>query len=91
MQRWLICLFECAVVVPLNWNAPQAAFDNPAQDLFKGKSVDDVLVANTTNYAFCGMEALPSFSCFDVMKAPTIEDDMARLRAHLAEFVGVPA
>ena len=47
--------------------------------------------ANTANYAFCGMEALPSFSCFDVMKAPTIEDDMARLRTHLAEFVGVPA
>ena len=74
-------------MVSLTWNAPQEAFDNPAQNLFKGKSVDDVLVANTANYAFCGMEALPSFSCFDVFKAPTIEDDMARLRAHLAEFV----
>jgi modulator of drug activity B len=74
-------------MVSLTWNAPQEAFDNPAQALFKGKSVDDVLVANTANYAFCGMEVLPSFSCFDVMKSPAIEDDMARLRAHLVEFV----
>ena len=33
-------------MVSLTWNAPQEAFDNPAQALFKGKSVDDVLVAN---------------------------------------------
>lgn len=70
-------------MVSLTWNAPQEAFENPAQDLFKGKSVDDLLGNNTANYAFWGMEVLPSFSCFDVFKAPTIEDDMARLRAIL--------
>jgi modulator of drug activity B len=74
-------------LVSLTWNAPRAAFGDPAQPLFEGRSVDDVLVANTANYKFCGVEILPSFSCHDVMKAPDIEGDMARLRQHLADHV----
>jgi modulator of drug activity B len=31
------------------------------------------------------MEILPSFSSHDVLKAPDIDNDMARLRKHLAE------
>lgn len=74
-------------MVSLTWNAPQAAFNDPAQQLFAGKSVDDVLVTNTANYAFCGMDVLPSFSCFDVLKAPDIDGDTVRLRGHLAKWV----
>jgi modulator of drug activity B len=73
-------------MVSLTWNAPQEAFDDASQHLFQGKSVDDVLVHNTTNYRFCGFEILPAFSCHDVMKAPQIENDIKRLRKHLASI-----
>ena len=67
-------------MLSLTWNAPEAAFNNANQTLFGERSVDDVFILNTANYKFCGMEILPSFSCHDVMKAPNIENDMARLR-----------
>lgn len=70
-------------MLSLTWNAPKEAFGNKDQILFAGKTVDDVFVANTANYKFCGAEILPSFSCHDVMKAPDIEGDIVRLRAHL--------
>ncbi|NMP29750.1 NAD(P)H-dependent oxidoreductase [Rahnella sp. SAP-1] len=70
-------------MLSLTWNAPREAFGDRDQDLFAGKTVEDVFVANTANYKFCGAEILPSFCCFNVMKAPEIEEDMARLRAHL--------
>ncbi|NIE84224.1 MULTISPECIES: NAD(P)H-dependent oxidoreductase [unclassified Burkholderia] len=71
-------------MLSLTWNAPRAAFDDPDQYLFTGRSVDDVFIANTTNYRFCGAEILPAFSCFDVIKAPRVDEDIARLREHLA-------
>jgi modulator of drug activity B len=74
-------------MLSLTWNAPSEAFNNPSQMLFEGKSVDDVFVANTANYKFCGAEILPAFSCFDVVKAPSIEADIERLRQHLAQVV----
>lgn len=74
-------------MLSLTWNAPSEAFNDPNQMLFEGKSVDDVFVANTANYKFCGAEILPAFSCFDVVKAPTVEADIARLRQHLAQVV----
>ena len=75
-------------MLSLTWNAPQEAFGDKEQVLFAGKTVDDVFVANTANYAFCSAEVLPSFSCHDVMKAPDIDGDIARLRAHLAKIAG---
>lgn len=72
-------------MLSLTWNAPAAAFGDENQALFGGRSVDDVFILNTANYKFCGMEILPSFSSHDVLKAPDIDNDMARLRKHLAE------
>lgn len=74
-------------MLSLTWNAPDEAFGDPGQGLFAGKSVDDVFVSNTANYKFCGAEILPSFSCHNVMKAPDVERDMARLREHLATVI----
>lgn len=74
-------------MMSLTWNAPAAAFSDTHQTLFAGRSVDDVFISNTANYKFCGMDVLPSFSCHDVMKAPDIEGDVARLRWHLANLV----
>lgn len=70
-------------MLSLTFNAPKEAFDDPSQYLFQGKSVDDLLFPVHTNFRFFAMEALPTFSCFDVMKNPTIEDDFLRLEAHL--------
>jgi modulator of drug activity B len=74
-------------MLSLTWNAPAAAFNDANQTLFGQRSVDDVFVLNTANYKFCGMEILPSFSCHDVLKAPNIENDIARLRKHLADLL----
>ena len=72
-------------MISLTWNAPREAFDNNDQYLFEGKSVDDVFIGNTANYKFCGAEILPSFSCFNIMKDASVEEDIARLKKHLAQ------
>lgn len=75
-------------MLSLTWNAPKIAFGDPGQTLFGGKTVDDVFINNTANYTFCGVEIVPAFACYDVMKAPEIADDMERLRTHLANAFG---
>ena len=72
-------------MLSLTWNAPPKAFNDKDQNLFGGKSVDDIFIANTVAYKFCGVEILPSFSCYDVMKAPDVENDIKRLKQHLAK------
>ncbi len=70
-------------MLSLTWNAPSKAFGNKGQNLFAGKTVDDMFIANTAAYKFCGVEVLPSFSCYDVMKDPDVEGDIKRLKQHL--------
>jgi len=68
----------------LTWNAPQQAFDDPA-DLFEGKGVDAVDFPFHKANEFLGMSALPTFLCVDVMKRPQPEVDAARYEQHLTE------
>lgn len=70
-------------MLSLTWNAPAEAFDNKSQHLFGGKSIDDVFTWNTANYKFCGVDILPSFSCFNVVKDPDIDNDIGRLKERL--------
>ena len=77
-------------MISLTWNAPAEAFGDTHQQLFEGKTVDDVFITNTANYKFCGMEILPSFSCHDVMKQPDIESDITKLRLHLHTLFKAP-
>jgi len=70
-------------MLSLTWNAPKKAFGDKLQNLFEGKTVDDVFIGNTTTYKFCGAEILPSFSCYDVRKDPHVESDIERLKKHL--------
>ncbi|MEM1281890.1 MAG: flavodoxin family protein, partial [Cyanobacteria bacterium P01_H01_bin.152] len=35
------------------------------------------------NFKFFGMEPLPTFVCFDVMKNPNIENDFMHFEGHL--------
>ena len=70
-------------ILSLTWNAPTQAFSDRDQTLFEGKSVDDIFVANTAVYKFCGAAILPSFSCYDVKKEPDVANDIERLKQHL--------
>ena len=64
-------------------NAPAEAFDDPSEPFFGGMSLDDLLRPMHLNARFFGMQPLPGFGAFDVMKNPQIEDDLARFDAHL--------
>ncbi|GAB7528329.1 NAD(P)H-dependent oxidoreductase [Pseudomonas sp. 3A(2025)] len=75
-------------LLSLTMNAPQAAYNDPAQTLFAGKSEEDLFLANTANYKFCGVEILPIFSSTDVMKNPQVETHIARLKEHLRQVFG---
>ena len=74
-------------MLSLTWNAPQNAFSNPQHKMFKGRDVDDLFANLMSVYEFCGVEALPSFSCFDVIKAPDVENDKRRLRTHIRKLM----
>ncbi len=73
-------------MLSLTWNAPSKAFGNREQNLFEGKTVDDIFIGNTVAYKFCGAEILPSFSCHDVMKEPDVESDIKRIKQHLSNI-----
>jgi NADPH dehydrogenase (quinone) len=73
-------------MMSLTWNAPKAAFDDENQYMFQGKSVEDVFFPQFSPYRFCGVEQLPTFSCYDVWKNPQVEDDIKRLKTHLEQI-----
>ncbi|APY08592.1 flavodoxin [Winogradskyella sp. J14-2] len=70
-------------MLSLTFNAPEESFNDPDEFLFAGKSVDDLYFAQHMNFKFFGMQPLPTFACFDVMKNPNIENDFKRLESHL--------
>lgn len=70
-------------MLSLTLNAPKAAFNNENQYLFQGKSVDDLFLPQHMNFRFFGMQSLPTFACYDVLKNPQIERDFERYRNHL--------
>jgi len=70
-------------ILSLTFNAPKAAFDDPDQWFFAGKSVDDLFWPMHLNFRFFGMQPLETFVCHDVLKNPNIEDDLLRFEAHL--------
>lgn len=65
------------------WNAPLEAFEDPGQ-FFEGRGVDGPFMWLHKVYQFFGMEPLPTFSCYDVLKNADVESDLRRLQKHLA-------
>ncbi len=65
------------------WNAPLESFEDPAQ-FFEGLGVDGPFMWLHKVYQFFGMEPLPTFSCYDVLKNADVENDLLRLQKHLA-------
>lgn len=72
-------------MLSLTFNAPKSAFDKQDEFLFQGKSVDDLFFPVHMTFKFCAMEKIKTFSCFDVIKNPSIENDMKKLKKHINE------
>lgn len=75
-------------LLSLTFNAPREAFEDENEYLFRGKNVDDLFCPMHMNFRFFGMESLPTFACFDVMKNPQVENDMERYTVHLNDIFG---
>ncbi|MEQ8824848.1 MAG: NAD(P)H-dependent oxidoreductase [Filomicrobium sp.] len=73
-------------MLSVTFNAPREAFDDPNQAFFAGRSVDDLMLPTHLNAKFFGLEPLPTFAAFDVMKNPNVEADFARFDEHLAKL-----
>ena len=71
-------------MMSLTLNAPAESFADAA-DFFEGKSVDDLVFPMHMNFKFFGMQGLPTFACYDVMKNADIDSDFARFEKHLNE------
>lgn len=74
-------------MLSLTFNAPKEAFNDKNQWFFEGKSVDDLFLPTHLNFKFFGMEALPTFVAYDVMKNPNIENDFLRFDKHIKQHI----
>jgi modulator of drug activity B len=72
-------------LLSLTFNAPEESFNDANEYLFQGKSVDDLWFPMHMNFRFFGMESLPTFACYDVMKNADFESDLQRFAAHINE------
>lgn len=66
-------------------NAPKEAFNNAEETFFNGISEDDLFLPMHLNFKWMGLEKLPTFMAYDVMKNPDIENDFERFDAHLKQ------
>ena len=65
------------------WNAPADVFDNPDNQLYKGKGLTDIFLPITSGYRFCGFEIMDSYNCFDIYKSSDIAGVIERYPKHL--------
>jgi len=73
-------------MISTTWNAPKDAFDDHNQ-FFNGYDTDMIFMGLHKMYQFLGMEQLSSFSCYDVIKNPQVETDLASYAAHINSVV----
>ena len=70
-------------MLSVTFNAPREAFNDPGQDFFGGKEVDDLFWPAHLNFKFFGMTHMDTFTCHDVLKNPDVENDFIKFEAHL--------
>ena len=73
-------------MLSLTFNAPEEAFNDHAEYLFQGKSVDDLFFPMHMNFRFFGMEPIPTFACYDVMKNAQPEKYFEQFASHLSRY-----
>lgn len=64
------------------WNAPKTAF-GAVDELFQGKSVDDVLISTHLAMQFCGLEKAASFHFHDVFKGELVAQQVEEFEEHI--------
>lgn len=80
-------LTDKKVFIVATWNAPENSFGDVNQQLMKRKKADDILFNVILNYRFCGIQDLPNFHCFDVVKKPDIEKYIVDYKQHLTKII----
>ncbi|MBU2712576.1 NAD(P)H-dependent oxidoreductase [Zooshikella harenae] len=68
------------------WNAPIDAFSH-THGLFSKKHPDDLLLAIHTTQQYIGMQPLPSFSAFNIVKQPNFSHWQKQWQAHLTQYI----
>ena len=76
-------LTKTKYMLSLTFNAPKEAFNDPNQEFFEGKGIDDLFWPMHLNFKFFGMKPMETFACYDVMKNPDVDNDFKRFEAHL--------
>lgn len=66
-------------------NAPKEAFNDSKQAFFAGLSEDELLRPMHLNFKWFGLQPLPTFMAYDVMKNPDIRNDFTRFDSHLKQ------
>lgn len=64
-------------------NAPEYAFN--AGEFFEGKGIDGLFMWLHKIYQFNGFDSLPGFAAYDVIKNPTIEQDLVNFDRHISQ------
>ena len=64
------------------WNAPLEAFTDPDQ-FFEGKGVHGAFFPFHKSQEFVGLEQVPTFACYDVLKNPDIESVYVEKQRHI--------
>ena len=67
------------------WNAPKNAFD-PVDELFNGKSVDDILISTHLAMQFCGLKKIESFHFHDVFIGELVAQQIKEFEEHIKKF-----
>ncbi|MYM80761.1 MULTISPECIES: NAD(P)H-dependent oxidoreductase [Duganella] len=65
-------------------NAPKEAFNDQSQEYFSGRSEDDLTLPIDLNFKWIGLDKVPAFWAYDVMKNAQIEKDLERFANHLS-------
>ena len=71
-------------MMSLTANAPSEAFNNPKEKFFDGLSEDELMRPMHLNFKWIGLEPLPTYIIYDVLKNPDIEADFRRFDQHLS-------
>lgn len=74
-------------LISSTWNAPLEAFEDPSQ-FFEGRGPDGVFFPTRKAFEFIGFQAMPYFMANDVLKNPTIPEDLERWKAYLTKYFG---
>ncbi|EZG44356.1 flavodoxin-like fold protein [Gregarina niphandrodes] len=64
------------------WNAPPQAFEDP-ENLVFGLSKDTALMSMHLLCQFLGLQPLQTFSCYNVMKDPHVDEYITEYKEHL--------